>query len=264
MKPAIQLSMLWICLFYASIDHALAQQIGLEKSEIGKTDRKWSISFSLNASDKGTRNGMMDAMDKEGFGDRDYSVYNLFGWVYTIDTDYPRGGAKGLAWDMEVRRKLTPHTSIAMTYGKSRTLVTNGHNFYANDQHHFLSLQTRHSVITCDYIFTMKNSYTGIKIGPALAIHQAADVYSGNDPNKVTTLKPGVHIGFDAALFEKKSWFMAFSMDYTWFTPVTVGPYAEEVTKSEDGAMKTYTSVFNPVKVPLSFLKFGLTTGWKF
>jgi hypothetical protein len=118
--------------------------------------------------------------------------------------------------------------------------------------------------MSLDYIFTFQDSYTGLRIGPVMAMHQVSENGSTGSEQRKTTVKPGINLGFDAALFEKKSWFMAISMGYSWIPPVSIGPYEKIIHYATADGVDTITSIYPDSKIPLSSLKIGLTMGWKF
>ena len=88
-------------------------------------------------------------------------------------------------------------------------------------------------------------------------------VGSADSQQSTTTIKPGLNLGFDVALFEKKSWFMAVSLGGSIIPSVTVGPYTKEGSYDYNGTVKPYVSTYEDSKIQLSSLKIGLTMGWR-
>lgn len=225
--------------------------------------RKWFVSFTASAGISSIGKQMEDAMVKSGFGDTKITEWNIIIASFTTTEEYPKRTNSIVPWDMEIRHSLSAQRAVAITFSNSYHAEVNGYNYFKAGREHYLTLDTRVMLLSMDYIFTLPDSYSGFRIGPAMAIHRVTEGGSTMLAQSNTTIKPGLNLGFDLALFEKKSWFMAFSFGVTWIPPVSVGPYSKEDSYVEDGELKTYTSTFKSTKVNLSSAKIGLTMGWR-
>ena len=225
--------------------------------------RKWFISFTAGVGISSIGSQMEDALVKSGFGDTKITEWNIIIASFTTTEEYPKRTNSIVPWDMEIRHSLSAQRALALTFSNSYHAKVNGYNFFKNGREHYLTLDTRVMLLSMDYIFTLPDSYSGFRIGPAMAIHRVTEGGPTMVAQSNTTIKPGLSFGFDLALFEKKSWFMAFSFGGTWIPPVSVGPYSKEDSYVEDGQLETYTSTFKPTQINLSSVKIGLTMGWR-
>lgn len=225
--------------------------------------RKWFVSFTASAGISSIGRQMESSMLKSGFGDTATSTWDFFGLSYHTSNDYPDRTSSIIPWDIEIRRSLSAHRALAFTFSNSYHALVEGYNLFGYGGEHFLTLDTRVSLLSVDYVFTLPDSYSGFRIGPALAIHHVTESGTTMHEQAKTTFMPGLELGFDAALFEKKSWFMAFSMGGTLLPSVAVGPYSRVESFEHDGNLESYTSTYKSVKINLSSMKIGITMGWR-
>ena len=250
-------------IFALAIGQVDAQVKGQQTAGQEQNTRTWSFSLKASGNISGINHQMESSMVESGFGDTHKSILYFFGFHSTTYNDYPIKSSSIIPWDMEVRRVLSAHHSIAATFGNAYHATITGYNRMGDSDGHFLELDTKIQQFSVNYIFTLPDSYTGFRIGPIMAFHRVRENGSTGSEQTKTSIKPGLNLGFDAALFEKKSWFMAFSIGGSLFPSATVGPYTKEVSYYQNGDLETITSTYHPAKIQLSSMKIGLTIGWR-
>jgi hypothetical protein len=263
MKPVFTLKMFLYSLLFV-LDGSLnaqATEPAISAQEINS--RKWSFSLSASGNVIGVGKQMESSLVDAGFGDVYTFTEYIFGLNFTTTKDYPIKTSSSIPWNLEVRHALSARHAVAATFGNSYHASITGYNKFGESTGHFLTLDTKVLQFSVDYIFTLTDSYTGFRIGPVMAIHRLYENGSTENQQSTTTIKPGLNLGFDVALFQKKSWFMAVSIGGSLIPSVTVGPYIKEGSYYQDNVLKHYTSTYEASKIQLSSLKIGLTMGWR-
>lgn len=263
MKSLIVLVVLFSSIAQLENGSLHAQESNLQDTVPNQRTRKWMISFIAAARISGIGKKMESSLVEEGFGDTYVNSYTILGIPFHTSVDYPRKSGSSIPWDIEIRYKLNSHGSIAAGIGNYYHGSIEGYNKIANGGSHYLTLETNVWIGSMDYIFTLPDAYSGFRIGPVLAKHQIRENGTTDHEQVKTSIKPGINVGFDASLFEKKSWFMALSFGYTWIAPVSVGPYAKEVQLITNNGVKPHESIYEASKISLSSLKIGFTMGWR-
>jgi hypothetical protein len=247
-----------------------AQQMSAESIQQAITEKKWSFSLSLGAALIGPGAALSREMNEIGFGDNPPD-FDFFG-IFTIknNKEYPEV-KKSAAWDMEGRFNLSNHSALSLTLGKSHHYIVNGYRYKGYQSIEGGGLDYRLTIVhdvwfvSADYIFRYAPGYGGIAVGPVIAMHRVSEGASSGSGVKTSTLKPGFHVGADIPLFQKKSWFMAFGLNYTWLPSTTLGPNTEQYRKTTNDAFPgAKSSVNHSDKIPLATLQMSLTTGWRF
>ncbi len=231
---------------------------------------KWSFSLSLGATLIGPGSALNREMKEIGFGDYppDFDFFGIF--KIKNNQEYPQI-KKAITWDMETRINISSNSALAFSFGKSHHYTVEGYsregfqNFDGSGGANYLTIVHDVWYLSADYVFRYAPGYGGIAVGPVMAMHRVSEGESSTSGVRTSTLKPGFHIGGDFPLFQKKTWFMAFGLNYTWLPPTEIGPNTEKLrTASGGGFPGAHGSGSQSNTIPLATVQMSVTTGWRF
>lgn len=233
---------------------------------------KWSFALSLGTTLIGPGSALNREMKEIGFGDYppDFDFFGFF--EIKNNQEYPQL-KKALTWDMETRLNLSGNSALAFSLGKSHHYTVDGYSregfqdFDGSGRAYYLTIVHDVWYVSADYVFRYAPGYGGIAVGPVMAMHQVSEGESSASGVRTSTIKPGFHIGADLPLFQKKSWFMAFGLNYTWLPPTEIGPNTEKLrtaSTSGGGFPGVHGSGNQSNTIPLATVQMSVTTGWRF
>ncbi len=233
-------------------------------------EKKWSFAVSLGTTLIGPGSALNREMKEIGFGDYppDFNFFDFF--KIKNNQEYPRI-KKAITWDMETRLNLSRNSALAFSLGKSHHYTVDGYsregfqNFNGSGRANYLTIVHDVWYVSADYVFRYAPGYGGIAVGPVMAMHRVSEGESSASGVRTSTLKPGFHIGGDLPLFQKKSWFMAFGLNYTWLPPTEIGPNTEKLRIASGGGFPGVHGSGNQSNtIPLATFQMSVTTGWRF
>jgi|GEM_PF-4895557 len=235
-------------------------------SPLGKnnSDKKWMISLTYGQSLVSPGKDLEKAMTACGFNDRTpivtylNSIFGInFGTITTGGEQYTQRKDNNEYLDVHLTYSVTPKSSLAVHCTTGPGTVVKGYDHH-NQAENFLTLKTKSTLFSMEYIFHAGPRHSGLSIGPILAFHEVAQETNNSSQEEYhqNSVVPGVHMGYELGIVNSKAWFIGLNANYNWFTKVQVG-------EIKVGDPNVYTSVFKPTAISLDNINLGLTLGIK-
>lgn len=226
-------------------------------------DKKWMISWTFGQTLGSPGKDLEKAMEESGFGDRtprvteyEYILGLIFENTYGGEQYTQRTPNKNFV-DIHLTYSMTAASALALHVTHGPQAEVRGYDRHENEGN-FLTLKTKGTYLSMDYILRTGVRNSGLSVGPILAFHQVAQESFENPQQEYhqKSVVPGIHAGYELAVVNSKDLFIGLNVNYNWFTKVQVG----EITV---GDPNVYTSVFKPATISLDNVNLGLTMGIK-
>jgi|WetSurMetagenome_2_1015567.scaffolds.fasta_scaffold111057_1 hypothetical protein len=262
MKNILLLPVLALCLALSIGSHAqVSSSIPEMKTGIGK---RWMISWTYGQTLSSPGKDLEKAMTESGFNDRTprvtYSEY-FFGFYLGETTtggeQYTQRKDNKKYVDAHLTYSVTPKSALALHFTHGPQTVVKGYDHH-HEAENFLTLKTKSTQVSMEYIFRTGPRNSGLSVGPVLAFHQVAqEAYTSPQTEyHQNSVVPGIHVGYELAVINSKDLFFGLNVNYNWFSKVHVGEIGV-------GDPNIYTSVFKPTAVKLDNVNLGITLGIK-
>lgn len=226
-------------------------------------EKKWSFSIFAGYSLLGPGDDIKNGMKDSGFGDTKPAHEGSAGTIGPVA--YPICKT-GMIWNIEANYAFAKKSGIRFTVGKVNHSSTEGwDNIGAGNQ---LRINSDLWTASFNYVWSVSKEMGELNVGPVIARFEVNAVYFNSNKSKTSTsskITGGFNLGYTVPLVQKESWFLSFKANYTWLPSAEIGPYTlthvlGELTENPE----TYTSTFDNIKVNLSTIHFGISTGWRF
>jgi hypothetical protein len=226
-------------------------------------EKKWSMSvftgYGLSAAGQDIKAGMEDAGWKGKKPVLNSPVQCFPHGHYLRQTT-------GLSWSIQSRYNLSGKSAFELSAGNSFHSTIEG--FDLNKTESELRIKSDQWNVAFNYIWRTGRGNGGFTIGPVLSSFKSVADYPDQkykQPSVTSAIRAGFNVGYTHSLIQKKSWFLAMKVNYTWMPPAEIGPY----TVKHNGGMDQIIaepgySTFEKASIGLESLQFGLTTGWRF
>jgi hypothetical protein len=229
-------------------------------------EKKWSISLFTGFSALGPGKDIQRQMEHVGFADTRPSYTGWFGFVPAQKYPIVR---KGIAWNAGILYAITKRNAVQFAAGRAHGSISEG---YDRASGNYSQIRSDLWTAAVNYVWRTGKGNDGVRIGPVLgvyklrgAIQTGSNVYSNASVFSTSTVKPGIALGYSYSFVQKKSWFLALNVSYTWMAEADTGPFTlHHNSRSNAGEPVLHTSEWKQTHIRLETIHAGLTTGLRF
>jgi hypothetical protein len=250
MRPRPSL-LIFLSIFLAKL--VIAQSISNTDSRSSNNSNEFNFSFFAGGSVLGSKADIESNMSTSGLGQTSPA-----GW-FGDEKAHPFTRSYPIA-DIEATYYFTKRMGISLNSGIKNNIEVLGYQDIGIGN--FMILKNEIWSVSLNYSYRFKNTKNCFFIGPSYFIHSVKEDNGSQSPPQNKNTKFGANIGYSHQILQKKHWFMALKANYCWAPKSEIGPF---VTEHQLGIAtsnpETYTSVFNPTKVSITCLNFGLCIG---
>jgi len=231
----------------------IAQSISDTGPRTSNNLKEFNFSFFTGVSFLGSKDDMESNMSASGLGQTSPAGWFGDAKAHPFTRSYPIA-------EIEATYYFTKTMGISLNGGIENNIEVLGYQDIGIGN--YLILKSEIWSVSLNYSYRFKDNRNSFFIGPSYIVHNVKnDNGSQNSPQNKNT-KLGANIGYSHQILQKKHWFMALKANYCWAPKSEIGPFvAEHQLGIATSNPETYNSVFNPTKVSIACLNFGLCIG---